>query len=210
LKVFYIYCITNLITNKKYIGKTVDPKRRWKMHQNCVGGCTALHNSIKKYGKENFAFEIIEKYESEIDAYKNEAIVINKLNTKIPNGYNITDGGIGFVGNKKTKEHIEKVANAHRGMKRSEETKKRISESKLGKKNPHAIKALEKAWISLKNKQKVKVLCNKLFDGEMEMLEASKKYNISYQSISKCINKKVKSAGKHPITNENLIWIRAN
>ena len=98
--------------------------------------------------------EIIEKYESEIDAYKNEAIVINKLNTKIPNGYNITDGGIGFVGNKKTKEHIEKVANAHRGMKRSEETKKKMSD--YAKANPRGAILLNHS-LNIKSEQKSKI-----------------------------------------------------
>ena len=36
--------------------------------------------------------------------------------------------------------------------------------------------------------------------------EASEKYNILYQNISSCCRGERKSAGKHPITGEKLVW----
>ena len=47
-----IYKITNNITNKCYIGKSVDIERRFKEHKNSKDNF-AIHTSIKKYG--NFA-----------------------------------------------------------------------------------------------------------------------------------------------------------
>lgn len=38
------------------------------------------------------------------------------------------------------------------------------------------------------------------------LIEASKKYNTSTSSISKCCLGQIKSAGKHPITGEKLVW----
>ena len=36
--------------------------------------------------------------------------------------------------------------------------------------------------------------------------EATQKYNIHDQNISKCCKGKRKSAGKHPVTKEKLVW----
>lgn len=55
-----IYKITNNINNKIYIGQSVHIKRRWAEH--CKPSSDSLiSKAIKKYGKDNFTFEIIEK-----------------------------------------------------------------------------------------------------------------------------------------------------
>ena len=60
----YIYKITNKITNKCYIGETKqsNPESRWKEHKNTIKngvGCPALQDAVKKYGIDNFKFEIL-------------------------------------------------------------------------------------------------------------------------------------------------------
>ncbi|WP_107602627.1 GIY-YIG nuclease family protein [Clostridioides difficile] len=40
------------------------------------------------------------------------------------------------------------------------------------------------------------------------MKDASEKYNVQSSDISNCCNGKRKSAGKHPITNQKLIWMK--
>lgn len=53
-----IYKITNTINNKCYIGQSVDVKRRWRQHKvSCED--YPLYRAFKKYGIENFNFEII-------------------------------------------------------------------------------------------------------------------------------------------------------
>lgn len=54
-----IYLITNKINNKKYVGQSKDIERRWKEHI-LKEKNTMIHNAIKKYGKENFDFKILE------------------------------------------------------------------------------------------------------------------------------------------------------
>lgn len=52
-----------------------------------------------------------------------------------------------------------------------------------------------------------KIIClttNEIFDS---ILEASNKYNIDSSSITKCCKGKQKYAGKHPVTNEEMIWV---
>ena len=36
--------------------------------------------------------------------------------------------------------------------------------------------------------------------------DISEKYNANQSQITKCCKGKAKSAGKHPITNEKLVW----
>lgn len=94
-----IYCFTNLINNKKYIGSTIqDPKERYRKH---IYHAThkespiynyPLYNSIRKRGIENYKFEVIfEKDCTEKEIREIEHDYIIKYNTLIPNGYNQTD-----------------------------------------------------------------------------------------------------------------------
>jgi group I intron endonuclease len=57
-----IYKITCLITNKVYVGQTVDFNQRWSKYYNL--NCKSqvrIYNSLKKYKVENHVFEIIEE-----------------------------------------------------------------------------------------------------------------------------------------------------
>lgn len=60
----HIYKITNLVTNKIYIGQTIqqNPKMRWYSHQaDARGGKnTHLYNSMRKYGVDQFLWEVID------------------------------------------------------------------------------------------------------------------------------------------------------
>ncbi len=94
----YIYRITNLVTNKNYVGCTIQPPmRRWKSHINeALAGKTQmlLHKSIRKHGEDNFVFEVLEEATRDI-LYEREKFWIAKLSTVQPDGYNIHSGGRG-------------------------------------------------------------------------------------------------------------------
>lgn len=88
-----IYKITNLINGKVYIGQSVHPNRRWIEHkQYAMNGIDdyPIHQAIRKYGKENFTFEILEEVE---DYNEEEKRLIKVYNSLVPNGYNICPGG---------------------------------------------------------------------------------------------------------------------
>lgn len=93
-----IYCITNLINNKKYIGKTKKSiQERFKEHYRdskkykCKN--RPLYVAINQYGIDNFQIELIEYVENNLLSER-EKYWIHKLNT-CNKGYNISKGGDG-------------------------------------------------------------------------------------------------------------------
>lgn len=92
-----IYKITNLLNNKVYIGQSVNPQKRWWQHCNSAQvHCDEypIHNAIRKYGKDNFLFEVIE-WTGNYD--NREMELIKQYNSISPNGYNISKGGANTV-----------------------------------------------------------------------------------------------------------------
>lgn len=83
---------------KKYIGQSIDILKRWCEHKykaECpvdISYNSAIHMAFRKYGLENFKFEIIKECDQdELDDEEKKFILIE--NTITPNGYNILGGG---------------------------------------------------------------------------------------------------------------------
>jgi len=111
----YIYKITNTITGKCYIGETTkeDPTIRWNQHKNTISrgvGCPALRDAVKKYGIDNFKFEVLIICFDD-NRFDMEKLYIKKYNSQVPNGYNISAGGMGgnFTGRKHTPETMARI-----------------------------------------------------------------------------------------------------
>ncbi len=93
-----IYKITNLINGKIYIGQTQKTlEERMQGHKH---GKILIDDEIKKYGIENFSYEVVEKCQTIDELNEREKFWIEKLNCKYPNGYNVDDGGSGFIYNR--------------------------------------------------------------------------------------------------------------
>ena len=103
-----IYRLTNLVTKKTYIGKSVNFKQRMRQHKYPKKtDKTYLHNSIRKHGWDKFKKEIIIDDVPEEDLSNLEISYIEVENTMCPNGYNLTKGGQGTSGYKYTPEQRE-------------------------------------------------------------------------------------------------------
>ena len=114
-----IYVIKNKINEKEYIGQTVQTiKTRFNGHKHealTKNKGTAIGNSIRKYGIENFYIELLEDNILYEDLDDKEIHYIKEHNTVTPNGYNISHGGQAY---------------------RTEEEKQRMSDRVKGSKNP--------------------------------------------------------------------------
>ena len=96
-----IYCMTNKINGKKYIGQTNNFRRRMTQHKNDSQNpnareySTAIGAAIRKYGWENFENKIIfEANDDEKDLINEKEIYyIEYYNTFHGDGYNSAPGG---------------------------------------------------------------------------------------------------------------------
>ena len=121
----YVYLITNVINNKKYIGSS----RKTQIDENYYGSGKALKNALKKHGKENFTREIL--WEGEGDARVMETYYLTKFNAAGNSMfYNMTNDA---RGNNLHKEETKKtVSEKLTGRKFSKETCEKISKAKTG------------------------------------------------------------------------------
>ena len=132
-----IYKITSP-SKKVYIGRTSDLSRRITEHKSTAkkGGKWSLHKAIRKYGWDNMVVEEIAKVVPDESQTIEEAFII--LYDSVRSGYNDTyigAGGDQWKGRRHTKEFKRFV--------------KRISETKVGYKNPmfgkkHSDEAIQK------------------------------------------------------------------
>lgn len=155
----YIYLTTNLVNNRKYIGKQLDENKK-----NYLGSGIALKNAIKKYGTENFDKKIIHNNitnKKELSKLEKEYILKHNAQNSTEY-YNIAPGGDGgciiknykFTEEQKENckkaaiirnqnpEYLNKLSIAHKGKKLSEQHKQKLSESHKNQKNLNLAKAV--------------------------------------------------------------------
>ena len=134
---YRIYLITNLINGKLYVGITEKKiesrfaqhvKSSFKEKPKCM-----LHNAIKKYGVENFSFELIEDDIPFEKGPEKERYYIKKYNSyyKYKKGYNMTFGGKGTVGYIFTDEVRKKISLAGIGRVFSPERNEKVRQSMI-------------------------------------------------------------------------------
>jgi len=133
----YIYILTSP-SGKSYIGQTVRTiEERFEEHEaGKSNSCRAIYNAIKFHGWENFEKDWYECPNEDLN--KHEELMVEVLGTLSPGGYNLREGG-GSHG-KLSEESKKKMSEARLGEKnhnfgkpRTKETKQRISEALFGK-----------------------------------------------------------------------------
>ena len=139
---YCVYCHTNKINKKKYIGQTKSNifKRCGKNGEGYKNQ-NKFYRAIQKYGWDNFNHEIIASNLTKDEADNFERILINKFDS-INNGYNVASGGGGCSGwhlTKEQKEHLSKMFSGKNhpnyGKHFKPETIEKMKAAKIGKKN---------------------------------------------------------------------------
>ncbi len=115
---FQAYLITCSVTGRRYIGITSRTLRqRW--HEHLYDSRTkkrmAICRAIAKYGAHNFRIEALCCARSWKDICAVESILIAQWDTRKPNGYNVSAGGEGPFGVKRSPDSVERSAAKHRG-----------------------------------------------------------------------------------------------
>ncbi len=150
-----VYIIENKKNGHRYVGSSVDIKRRWAEHTNGLRARRHenrhLQNAYNKYGKSVFVFEVLEEWEPEF-LVSMEQWWMNMLAPE----YNIapvagntlamthTDeakakmsiaqrGNTNSLGHKHTTEAKAKMSVAKKGRKQSDEHKAKLSSVRVGK-----------------------------------------------------------------------------
>ena len=113
-----VYKITNLINQKQYIGSSVRVEKRWQQHKNDAFNSKnkkynyPLYQAFRKYGIQNFAFEIIKDNFNTIEEMQQyEQDMIIKNHTLTPNGYNQTiQTNSNNIASENTQKYIKKIS----------------------------------------------------------------------------------------------------
>lgn len=216
-KEYCLYCHENKTNGKKYIGITCQsPQQRWRKG-NGYRNNAYFFRAISLYGWDGFTHTVLHTNLTKSEAESMEIQLIKKYDTTNTNhGYNIEKGGNGTE--KFSDEIKRKISKSLKGHACSDETKKKISESKKGRPSPqkgvkrspeinekNRISHLgQKAWnkgipwtdedrAKLNGKSVVNISTNEVY---RTMHEASRKTGVSYMTIWRHCNGKIKGNAK--------------
>lgn len=106
-----VYIATNRENGKVYIGQTVrtfEQRKAVHISKSKSGNRNYFHNAIRKYGADNFKWEVIRICDSikSLNAFEQYYILYyNSMNE----GYNLTSGGLNHRMSKETKQKMSKA-----------------------------------------------------------------------------------------------------
>lgn len=146
-----VYCLTNTVNGKLYIGQTTASlDDRWFSHVSMSKNKRkqlVLTRAIAKHSESSFTRVVLHECNNQEELDTLEIRSILEMKTLVPNGYNVREGGWGgklsietrnkistvLKGGKLSAETKKKMSQRMTGTKLSENTKKKISEKAKGK-----------------------------------------------------------------------------
>jgi group I intron endonuclease len=139
-----VYSIKNMLDGKVYIGSTVNLKKRWRSHKymlkNNKHDNRHLQFAWNKYGADAFVYSVVEYVALEVLFVREKYYILFLKSNEDPYGYNIDipDENGYRICTEETKRLISKASKGRvsklRGRPLSEEHKKNVSLSHIGKK----------------------------------------------------------------------------
>lgn len=134
-RIFQAYLISCCLTDKRYVGITARSLRqRWREHVNDSSrrARKPLSISIREYGEEAFRIEPIFFAFTYGDLLASERALIEQWGSLSPTGYNLSPGGQGCIGLKRSDQTRAKLAAGRIGKRHTAETRSRLSRMKIG------------------------------------------------------------------------------
>jgi len=181
-----VYKVVNKINHMCYVGKTTYSlgKRKIEHNSNLLNPHTYFHKALRKYGADNFKWNIVAECNNSLILNELEKFYIDYFKSILPNGYNLTYGGEGAI-------HCEA-------------TKKKLSFAKLGKKNPmwgkhlslEAKKLKAEIWKGRKHTEESKRKMSKNRKGIIFSDEHRRNLSISHKGkkLSECQRNRISFA----------------
>ena len=154
---YLVYMHTNNINGKRYIGITrQNIKYRWRSDGSGYFRSPYFYNAILKHGWDNFEHSILADSLTKQEAASMEKAYIKEYRTQDNRyGYNMTAGGDGTSEFTVPKESVERRAAMMRGIPKSEEQRRKISESNKGKHpSQETLEKLRASHLGHKNTEK--------------------------------------------------------
>jgi group I intron endonuclease len=148
--IYTIYKATNKVNGKSYIGFDSEwPSRKERHKENIKHRSQYFYNAIKKYGWDNFEWEVLyQSLDGEhcLKVMENHFIVEHRTYTGFSDckGYNVTLGGEGCLGYKHSEEMREYLSN--------------IQSQKVGILNPFYNKKHSAETLSINRKKNIEIL----------------------------------------------------
>ncbi len=211
----YIYCYTNKINGKKYVGQTVKTiaERAGKNGANYKTEWL-FWRAIQKYGWDAFECKILETVEAEsVKDLKKQLNLLEKhwiafyhtyINDSECHGYNADLGGNACPLSEETRYKISASlkGNSPWNTGLTKDTDERIRNAKPSSttwkkghlNSPEAMQRAHNASRGENSKVAKKVVCVETGEVFISGADAAKKYNCSPASISRCANGKIKTA----------------
>lgn len=195
-----IYRWTNKKNGKKYVGQTVNPRKRYLQHKRGERvDSQIIDRAILKYGAENFDYTVLltihadtrEELRGLLDEAEIASIRLEQSYYKTGLGYNMTLGGLSRGNFEHTEETKIKLSKMKKGRKLSETAKRNIAEGHRGLK----FTELHKANLQKAHKADMRRIRQLTVDGvlvaEYDSIKAAERTTgINRGGISACINGK--------------------
>ena len=185
----YVYMLTSP-SGKKYIGRTIDFKRRMRQYQaKSRSSDSPIYKEVNRYGFDNFKSEILKTIDGERDFVERE---LNRLEREYIEKYDTVRNGLNQC----------RWDSNTREIKFSDEIKKKMRKSQTGRK--HSAESRKKR--SGENAYQGKKVYSKTLEKTFPTLREAAHYSgiTNGCKISECIKGKRKSAGTDPKTGKKI------
>lgn len=200
-----IYSFKNKTNGKIYVGRTSTSfKQRTQEHLR--RSTTYFGKALKKYGIDNFDYQIIDTADTQEELNEKEIYWISKLNSLIPNGYNLCKGGRTSFGYHHTEETKKKISvtklingnmkgekNHYYNKKHSDEIRQKMKEAWVNEERHAKLREQNKNLDrTYQQKKVINVDTGEVFDS---IKEAAMKYHLKETHISRVCRGKRKRTG---------------